>query len=121
MKVFLVEDALPLRQRIKRTVEEAGGQVIGEASSEYEAVASILALHPDMIVVDLRLSQGSGVEVLRRTKAANPATVAVVLTNCGREQYQSICIAAGADFYLEKGGDYPGFENLMQQLAGITC
>jgi DNA-binding NarL/FixJ family response regulator len=116
MNVFLVEDALLIRERIKGTVEEAGGHVIGEAATEQEAVAGLLATHPDIAVVDLRLAEGSGIDVIRQVKRASPETVMVVLTNHADMQYWNASMEAGAEFFFDKTADFPRFVEVMETL-----
>lgn len=117
MKVFLVEDSLRIREQIRTTVSDAGGKVVGESAGEADAIASIADQPPDLVVVDLQLQEGNGIGVLRKLRQAYPRLPLLVLTNCTREHYGERCLAAGANWFLEKNSDYPQFEALIRQLS----
>lgn len=118
MKVYLVEDAVDIRNRLHALVEELGHRVVGEAATEREAVGELLAINPDVAIVDLRLAEGSGIEVVRRTKSARPGMIMIILTNSAEPTYQKACMAAGADFFFDKSFDIPRLISLLMMLAG---
>lgn len=102
MKVFLVEDSLLLRMVLRGMVAELGYDVIGESDSQDEALRGIEETMPDIVLLDLRLAQGNGVEVLRRTKTAWPMIRVMVLTNCSGAHYRRRCRELGADGFYDK-------------------
>jgi DNA-binding NarL/FixJ family response regulator len=106
MKVFLVEDSLAIRERLRYMVGAAGSEVVGEASGEAEAVAGVTATRPDLVVLDLCLASGSGVEALKRIKDGYPALRVVVLTNHVDPQYRKRCDELGADYFLDKSKEF---------------
>ena len=116
MRVFLVDDARSIRARIRVSVEEIGAEVVGEARTEEEAVTGVGATHPDVVVIDLRLAKGTGMNVLKSVKSQCPGIVAIVLTNHRQEEYQKPCLQAGADYFLEKTRQYADFEMLLRQM-----
>jgi DNA-binding NarL/FixJ family response regulator len=120
MNVFLVEDAIPIRERLRITVEEAGAHVVGEAATEADAVLGLRETQPDVAVVDLRLAEGNGVEVVRNIKQSNPETVVVVMTNYSDDQYRQTCQDLGAEFFLDKTVDFERFAELMEILNHFT-
>jgi DNA-binding NarL/FixJ family response regulator len=119
MKVFLVEDALAIRERIKATIEEIGGIVVGESATQEDAIKGLLATRPDVAVIDLNLAAGSGIEVLRQIRHAVPKIYSVVLSDYSHEQYKQPCMQAGADFFMNKSNDYKSFIILMNSLVGV--
>lgn len=116
MRVFLVEDAKSIRARIRLSVEQIGAEVVGEARDQEAAINGIHEVTPDVVVVDLRLATGTGIGVLREVKKTMPEIVTIVLTNHRHEDYQSVCLKAGADYFLEKSRQFPEFEKLLQQM-----
>lgn len=118
MKVFLVEDSPVIRERLREAVALVdGAEVVVEAETELEAVRGILERRPDVVVLDLALAKGSGVEVLRQVKAAQPAIKVIVLTNKTEPQYRNRCMALGADRFLDKARD---FGKLGMHLAALA-
>ena len=116
MKVYLVEDSKPIRERIKTTVIDAGGIIAGEASTECEAVTGILAACPDIAVVDLRLAEGSGIGVIRKVREIDTGVIIVVLTEFNQKHCKKASLEAGANYFLDKFNDYSFFIVLMESL-----
>lgn len=117
MKVYLVEDSQQLREKIRTSVADVGGIIVGEATTESTAVSAISLLRPDLVIVDLQLTEGNGINVIRKLKQSQPDLMLMVLTNCHRAHYADSCLAAGADWFLEKNSEYPQFETLIKRLS----
>jgi DNA-binding NarL/FixJ family response regulator len=117
MKVFLVEDSALLRTRLESLLGSIPGvSVLGYADSAPEAVRRILEERPDVVVLDLHLREGNGLDVLRalRHAAANIATY--VLTNYPEERYRRIAVdELGARGFFDKS---QGFTELRDALKG---
>lgn len=120
MNVFLVEDSMRIREKIRGTVADAGGSVIGESAEESTALHEIDALQPDLVVLDLMLEEGNGINVIRKLRVSQPTLPVIVLTSCNRATYADRCLAEGANWFLEKDSDYPKFEALLRQLSAST-
>lgn len=116
MRVFLVDDSKSVRARIRVSIEELGACVVGEAATEEEAVEGIASTHPDLAIIDLRLRRGTGLNVLKHLKKRTQDIATIVLTNQAREDYQLVCVKAGADYFLEKTRQYGEFIELLKQM-----
>ncbi len=77
-------------------------EIVGEAGSVAEALAAVTRLRPDLLLLDLRLPDGSGIEVCRRLQQMNCDTRVLVLTSYAADDLLFEAIAAGADGYLLK-------------------
>ena len=111
-RVFIIEDSALIRERLTTVVNAMSGcTVVGHAESEAEAVASIDRLLPDLIVADIQLKEGSGLNVLRHIRrqdyAARPTVV--MLTNHASSEYYDRSIDAGADAVFDKTSQYGRF------------
>lgn len=120
MKVFLVDDSLVIRQRLKRMLAEVQEvQVVGEAGEVQEAKNAILGLKPDVVLLDIHLFNGSGIDVLQSLKKEKPAPAVIILTNYPYPQYRQKCLEAGADFFFVKSTEFdqvvPALKQLIQQ------
>ena len=82
--------------------ESAGLEVVGEAGTAAEAIKAGGILKPDVVVLDLRLPDRSGVEVCRELKFLLPEVKVLFLTSYGDEANVQAGLAAGADGYLLK-------------------
>jgi DNA-binding NarL/FixJ family response regulator len=118
MKVFLVEDAPLLRSRLETLIASIpGGRTIGHAEGADDAIAAILAQRPDVVVLDLHLRQGSGLDVLREIAKAGVRTAVYVLTNYPEESYRRLASKLGARGFFDKSKE---FEKLRDALASAT-
>ena len=116
LRVFVVEDSELIRKRIVENVLAIGGfEIVGVAESEDEAVASIDELHPDVVITDIRLKAGNGIEVVRHVRAHpyEPRPRVFVLTNYAYPEYKHQCSVAGADDFFDKSSEYDRFLDLM--------
>jgi DNA-binding NarL/FixJ family response regulator len=118
LKVFIVEDALPIRERLVELMEEIdGAAVAGFAETPADAIAGILATRPDCVVLDYQLLGGTGVEVMRAVGLKVPGIVFVVLTNHATPQYRRLCLEAGARWFLDKSTE---FRKIKEVIAGLA-
>jgi two-component system response regulator DevR len=109
LTVFLVDDHEMVRRGVADLLnEEEDLRVIGQASLVSEALARILALRPDVAVLDIRLPDGNGVELCRELKSQLPDLACLMLTSFTDEQAMMDAILAGAAGYVIK--DIKGLE-----------
>jgi len=114
-KVFLVEDSLPVRERLAALLTANGtSTIVGEAATAKEAIAAILALRPDAVVADLNLAQGSGYDVLRAVRDAAPEIDFYMLSNFASEPYRRYAETLGARGFFDKTSE---FERVRETLA----
>ncbi len=103
LTVFLVDDHEVVRRGVADLVnDEDDLTVIGQASSVAEALARVPALKPDVVVLDIRLPDGNGVELCRELKSRLPDLNCLMLTSFTDEQAMMDAILAGAGGYVIK-------------------
>ena len=103
MNLFIVEDSELVRDRLISLLFDIPGiAVVGYAEDELEAIERIGELLPDIVILDLRLRTGSGINVLKNIKKQHAEIKVAVLTNDDNRLYETICMRAGADCYFDK-------------------
>ncbi|NYG58692.1 DNA-binding NarL/FixJ family response regulator [Nocardioides daedukensis] len=103
IRVFLLDDHEIVRRGLRGLLESEGDIVIvGEARAAKGAAEAILELAPDVAVLDARLGDGSGVEVCRDVRSANPDIKALILTSHDDDEAMYAAIMAGAAGYVLK-------------------
>jgi DNA-binding NarL/FixJ family response regulator len=103
IRVMLVDDHEVVRQGIRALVEAAGDMtVVAEASGVAEAVERASSTLPDVVVMDVRLADGSGIEATREIRATRPETKVVMLTSFADDEALFASIMAGAAGYVLK-------------------
>jgi len=102
-RVLLGDDHPIVRQGLRRMIElESDLMVCGEAQTEKEARAAIRALSPDVVIVDISLGQGDGLELVRDVHAQLPNLPMLVLSMHDELIYGERLLAAGASGYIMK-------------------
>jgi two-component system response regulator DevR len=103
LRVMLVDDHEVVRDGIKLLLADTPDVVVcAEASSARDAVAVAAHALPDVIVMDVRLSDGSGIEATRDIRAARPQTAVLMLTSFADDEALFASIMAGAAGYVLK-------------------
>jgi two-component system response regulator RegA len=102
--LLLVDDDEVFRRRLARAFSERGWEV-GEAADLAGALRAAEKETPEFVVVDLRLPDGSGLEIVRRLKALDETTVIIVLTGYGSIATALDALRLGAGHYLTKPAD----------------
>jgi DNA-binding NarL/FixJ family response regulator len=102
-RVVIVEDDNCLRQRFAEAVNSSSGLVlVGEASDLPEGFRTLAEVSPDLLLVDIGLPSGCGIELIRYVYEKHPACDVMVVTVFADEQHVLQCIEAGATGYLLK-------------------
>lgn len=103
MKILLVDDHEVVRQGIKALIEaEDDFQVVGEAGTVADAVKRTGFDEPDVVVLDVRLPDGSGIEACREIRSRFPDVKVLILTSFADEEALLSAITAGASGYVLK-------------------
>src|ERR1700744_414853 len=102
-RVLIVDDHPIVRQGLRRMIEPEPDLVVcGEVQTEREARAAIRALAPDVVIVDISLAQGDGLELVRDVHAQQPELPMLVLSMHDELIYAERLLAAGASGYIMK-------------------
>jgi DNA-binding NarL/FixJ family response regulator len=103
IRVLLVDDQAWLRLGFRAVLDQQPDlEVVGEAGDGEQAVASTLALRPDVVLMDVRMPKLDGIEATRRIVAANLGARVLVLTTFDLDEYVYAALRAGASGFLLK-------------------
>ncbi|WP_431263489.1 response regulator [Roseateles chitinivorans] len=117
MNIAVIEDNVPVRQLLVRRAQKLDGiTVVAQASGEDEAVDAVMATTPDVVLLDLNLSQGTGLSVLSRLRRSDYAGRVFVLSAEDARTHAAPCRRVGADGFYDKAFD---FEQLLADLQDL--
>jgi DNA-binding NarL/FixJ family response regulator len=103
LRVVLVDDHEVVRNGIKALLEETPDvSVVGEAGTVKDAIARVEWARPDVVIMDVRLPDGSGIEATREIRARLPKTQVLMLTTFADDEALFASIMAGAAGYVLK-------------------
>ena len=118
MRVFLVDDSLLVRVRLARMLQDLWQvEKVIEAGTVAEAQGLLPDSNADVVIVDMRLPDGDGLEVLRAAKRMRPPPAVIVLTNYAYDQLRSTCLEAGADEFLDKRTEFERLPAIVTELG----
>lgn len=103
LRILLVDDHEVVRLGLKSLLDHhAEFEVVAEAASESEAVHKAVEHEPDMVLMDIRLSGGSGIEACQQIVTRLPETKVIMLTSYAEDEMLFAAIRAGATGYVLK-------------------
>ncbi|HET7581721.1 MAG TPA: response regulator transcription factor [Candidatus Limnocylindria bacterium] len=103
LRLLVVDDHEVVRQGLVSLLDRRDGfEVVAQAGTVAESIATAARFEPDVVIMDVRLPDGSGIEACREIRAARPETRVVMLTSYPDEEAVLSAIIAGASGYLLK-------------------
>lgn len=106
VKLLLVDDHAVVRLGLKALFETVGScVVVGEAATAAEAIDEARRCQPDVVLMDVRLADGNGIEVCREIRSERPETRVIMLTSYADEEAIVASVTAGASGYVLKATD----------------
>jgi DNA-binding NarL/FixJ family response regulator len=117
IRLVLADDHTMLRDGLRRSLEDEGFTVVGEASDGLEAVDLAGRLLPDVVLMDVTMPNCDGVEATRRISASLPGVQVVMLTMHADREVLQAAIAAGAAGYLVKDCSIDEIADTVRQAA----
>jgi DNA-binding NarL/FixJ family response regulator len=116
MRIVIVEDSAIIRAHLTTLLGTMTDvSIVGQAESEESALDVIEQTHPDLVILDLSLSPGSGFDVLKTLRATGNQCEVFVLTNQTLDHYRQMSIKLGANGFYDKNN---GLENMLEKIKG---
>ena len=106
VKVFLADDSELIRTRVAAMLGAPVMDIVGQAETPQDCITGILATRPDVVVLDVQLDGGQGLEVLRAVRAAAPGIAFIVFSNNSGAAYRKRYLEAGAACFLDKTTEF---------------
>jgi DNA-binding NarL/FixJ family response regulator len=118
IRVVLADDHVFVRDGIKSLLEnEANIEVVGEATDGIEALKIVETTKPDLLILDIRMPNMTGIEVVEKLRSQNNPIKIVMLSMHESEEYVLKSVKAGADGYLLKGSSKEEFLKALHSVS----
>ena len=103
ISIILVEDSLAVRKRLREILDDIQRfRIAGEFDTAQDAIAAIAAEAPDIVLLDIKLRVGNGIEVLRHVRQHAPSAKVIVFSQHDDAGYREQFAQAGADLFFNK-------------------
>jgi len=116
IRLFIADDSLIVREHLVTMLNGlVEVEIVGQTGTVAEAIVAISNLKPNVVILDLRMPGGSGIDVLHKIKKAEVEPIVIILTNYTFAGYRQKCLDAGADFFLDKSTEFDQIPELLEQ------
>jgi DNA-binding NarL/FixJ family response regulator len=117
-KVLIADDSHIVRERLVSLLADLPGvDIVGEAETAFEAIQSIRRRRPDVVILDISMPGGSGIQVLETIRKDKPVPLIIMLTNFTHEPYRQRCLKLGADYFFDKSNEFEKVKDVLENLA----
>lgn len=117
IRSLIVDDSSIVRERLAKRLSNLGGvKVVGNVGDIETALYAFQKEKPDMVVLDIQLPDGNGIEVLSRIKQEDKDTIVVMLTNFPFEAFRKKCMEAGADYFFDKSTEFDKISEVVKSM-----
>lgn len=107
MKVLIADDSKLMRERIREAISIFREvEIVSEAETGLQTSDFLNKHNPDLAILDIRMPDRSGLEVLKEFRLTNKTTKIIMLTNYAYDQYRDRSIENGADYFFSKSDDF---------------
>lgn len=117
MKVLIVDDAAFMRMTLRKILESAGHEVVGEAIDGDDAIVKFLQYKPDLVTMDITMPNKNGIEATRAIRAIDANAKILMTSAMGQESMVREAILAGAFDFIVKPVDGPRFLNAIDKIV----
>lgn len=122
ISVVIIDDAPLVRERLRSWIAGIPGvEVVGEAGDVESGLELFRRLMPSVVILDIQMPGGSGLDVLGAIKAEHPSTQVVMLTNYPLPQLRKKCLDAGAEFFFDKCCEFDQVHTLLRRMTAGTA
>ena len=103
IRILLADDEPLIRETLRELLIEEGFDVVGVAANGAEVIRAVEDLHPDVVLIDVRMPILNGIEATRRIHAEHPSTLVIALSAYDDPALAAAAREAGAVDYVAKG------------------
>jgi DNA-binding NarL/FixJ family response regulator len=107
MKVLIADDSRLMRERIRETISIFSSvEIVSETETGLQTLEELFKHNPDLAILDIRMPDRNGLEILKEYRKKNKKTIIVILTNYAYDQYKDRAFENGADYFFSKSEDF---------------
>lgn len=117
MRLLIADDSELIVDRLITSLQAIKGvEVVDRAGTVEEASEAVRTLRPDVVILDMQMPGGTGLDVLATMKRDQVSCTVIVLTNFAYPQYRKKCLASGANFFLDKSTEFDKVGDVLRSM-----
>lgn len=121
MRVVIADDSSIVRGRMASLLTDLKEvEIVGEAQDVPEAIESVTRLKPDVVILDMQMPGGNGIDVLEKIKEDRPSPIVMMFTNSPYSQYRQRCMDLGADYFFDKSTEVEKLLDAVKEHVGVS-
>ncbi len=118
MRVLVADDSDLLVERLLAALSRVQNvEIVGRAANAGEASEAIRRLNPEVVILDLCMPGGSGLDVLKDLQRDQMRPLVIVLTGYGESQYRKRCMELGATFFFAKTTEFEKVAEVLREMV----
>lgn len=117
VRLLIVDDSDLISQRLKELLQDLEDlEIIDVASNGYDGIEKYWRYKPEVVILDIKLPKINGIEVLQNIRKVKSPTTIIVLTNYNNSYFKDVCLAEGADYFLDKSTEFEKVYEILNEL-----
>ena len=117
LSVLIIDDSEMIQDRLKEILCKIEGvDCIGMARSSVEGMELAASHKPGLVVLDIKLSDRIGIDIVEKVKHLSPESIVIVLTNYPFAAYRIRCMSMGADYFLDKSLEFSKVRDIAEYM-----
>lgn len=119
LRIFLVEDSIEVRELIIENLAMIPGVVVaGVSDTEHDALKQLDSLPCDVLIVDIQLKKGNGINLLRHiSESKKPTPLKIICSNNATEVFRRVGRQYGVNHFFDKTAEFPQLFELVKDLS----
>lgn len=117
-RILIVDDSRTSRKIVRRLLEDAGHEVVGEAADGDEAYLKYKELKPELVTMDITMPNTDGIQALRLIRHFDHEAHVVMITAAGQKEKMIQALKEGADEFITKPIDQDEIIKIIKKIVG---
>ena len=117
LTILIMDDSEIIQERLKEILCKIDGvECVGKVTNSGEGLDIVSSCKPGLVVLDIRLADRVGMDIIKKIKHFSPHTIVVVLTNYTFSAYRIHCMSLGADYFLDKSLEFSKVRDIAEYM-----
>lgn len=118
VRVVIADDSCVIRCRLAQKISKLRGIIVARESDDVQStLEAIRSVHPNVVILDVQMPGGSGIDVLEQMKKEPSDIVVIMLTNFPLSPLKKKCLELGADYFFDKSTEFDKVSDVLKQLS----